>query len=323
MQGTNAHMLLGRAGGSGHDSRAAVVAAALPWQRTRFWPSPVAHPLLTSCLLAPSDAASKLQLHAELTTASTACWRAFRLGGSPTLPATTLLELAAGAGQLLCKDASSGQAAVLSATMVPQLQLTADQPLLLSCAVDKHSGTAGVSWAQPGSSQLLSCSYGFPLMVPLAGAASQPAPSSRALLHPPQRPCAAVLPATASFVGPEGTPSSSRLPAALCEAATALATAAGLAGGQAAVRSCAAFLPRGPRGHQSLAAGPQQLVLVGSRGGSSAEPGLRASWGTSGICTAELCGVELRDSSLHQHQLRSSAYAVEWQRMPAEQADTR
>ena len=162
MQGTNAHMLLGRAGGSGQDQQAAAVAAALPWQSSRFWPSPPAHPLLSSCVLSHSTPAPQLLLQADLTTAATACCRALTLGGSSVLPATVLLELAAGASQLLCEDARTPPAAVLGSTLAPQSMLEAGQPLLLSCSVDVLSGTAEVHWTQPASQPLLSCSYGLP-----------------------------------------------------------------------------------------------------------------------------------------------------------------
>ncbi len=318
MQGTNAHMLLGRAGGSGQDQQAAAVAAALPWQSSRFWPSPPAHPLLSSCVLSSSWQASQLLLQADLTTAATACWRAVSLGGSSVLPATVLLELAAGASQLLSEAAP---AAVLGSTLTPLLMLEAGQPLLLSCSVDVLSGTAEVHRMQPASQPLLSCSYGLPVLDQAAGTSRQPAPSGMAVQLRCLQQSAAAQRATAILVAPESARSCSTLPFALCEAAATLAAGAGLAGSQAAVRSCAVFVARAAPSHHPLASSPQHLVTARTSCGSVAGLHLVTSCSNSGACTTELCGIEL--SSMPSHQMPTSSYALEWRRMLADEVDPR
>ena len=315
-------MLLGRTGGSSQDQQAAALAAAeLPWQRGRFWPSPLAHPLLSSCMPVCSSNAPTLLLQADLSSAAAACWRAFSSGSSSVLPATVLFEVAASASQIVHEEAASTSAAVVGATVTPSAMLAPDQSLLLSCSVSMLNGTAQVQWAQLGSMPLLSWSYGFSPLIQPAGSNSQQVATSMARLVPLE-PHAAAVHATASMAAPNQASSGSTLPFALCEAAASLAAGAGLAGGQAAVRSCAAFMPRLAPGHHLLASlRQQQVVIAATRAGSTAGQQLITSCGSSGVCTAELCGIEFSGSSLHQSS--GSSYAMAWQRIPTDQVDPR
>ena len=313
-------MLLGRTGGSGHDQQAAALVAELPWQRSRFWPTPQAHSLLSSCISVRSSNAPTLLLQADFSSACAACWRALSLGSSPVLPATVLFEVAASASQLLHEDAASTSAVVVGATVAPPAMLAPGQSLLLSCSVSLLNGTAQVQLAQLDSTPLLSWSYAFsPLRQP-AGSKSQSVATSMARLVPLQPHEAAVY-ATAGLAAPKHASSGSTLPFTLCEAAASLAAGAGLAGGQATVRSCAAFMPRLALGRHLLASHQQQVVIAATRGSRAAGQQLITSCGSSGVCTGELYGLEFSGSALRQSS--SSSYAMEWQRIPTDQVDPR
>ncbi len=136
MQGTNAHMLLGRAGGSGQDQQAAAVAAALPWQRNRFWPSPEPHKMLHRAASGsrPLGCAS---LEAQLLAPALSFLWDHQVQGTAVLPGMALLEIAAAACHVLrSSSGGSDQQAVRNGGSPLLLQdSSVPAPVVLSAAV--------------------------------------------------------------------------------------------------------------------------------------------------------------------------------------------
>ena len=266
----------------------------------------MAHLLLTSFLRA-SNSSTTAVLQADLGTAAAAYLRQCSL-----LPATVLLDLAAGCGRLLCEDGSASVPAVLDATAAAPLQLSAAQPVLVTCTLDVRSGTAEVAH-NALQQMLLSYTYGSAAAATASQSASQQAQavSASALL------CTGIVqlelmaeqpPCTASLAAGGHDTSGCQLPLSLCEAAGALASAAGLAS-SGVLASCIAFVP-----HPWAQRGRQQLVLFPGTNGLD----VSASCG-SDRRIADLCGLALQPAEPAEHA--SEAYTLVWKRMATGEAD--
>jgi 3-oxoacyl-(acyl-carrier-protein) synthase/NAD(P)-dependent dehydrogenase (short-subunit alcohol dehydrogenase family)/acyl carrier protein len=231
-QGTNAHLLVSCAASAEPVAEAAPDAAALPWQRRRYWFAAPPHPLLQGFAWAAQPATARLQ--ADLGAALAAPLRDWRVAGcAVALPATLLLELAVAASAVLCDDGFDGALGLRHAVLLGQPESAA---AVLTCVADVATGAVRVSTAAAGAlasgvaCRVLTSSAALPMERRPAGV------GPAALLRPSALAAAAPAAVTAALVV---TPAATWcLPFSACESAAALQAAADPDAGSMTVSSC-------------------------------------------------------------------------------------
>lgn len=126
-------MLLATAGSSEHAGHAAVLAPGGKWQRTRFWPSPATHVMLSRSMALPRMRSCTFEAQ-PLAAALSYLWD-HQVQGTAVLPGTALLEMAHAATHLLASSTDQQQPAAAGSDALLLLQdSTIPAPVVLSAA---------------------------------------------------------------------------------------------------------------------------------------------------------------------------------------------
>lgn len=107
------------------------------WNRKRFWTGPAHHCLLCCCIPTAESNQRTITFQAYLGRAP-GFLRQFDNG---ITPASTLLEIAAASGKLICGDAQLPSLVVIELAVAAHMQ-GKEQSQLLSCAIEKQFATA-------------------------------------------------------------------------------------------------------------------------------------------------------------------------------------
>ena len=187
MSGVNAHALLSAAPAAslaaGADA-ATASSAAITWQRTQFWPSPLPHPVLLAATARLAGSAARLvECVADLAAPGLAWMQDHAVQGRALLPGAAMFEMAAAAATAclpLEGGAGAGTLPALSglSIMVPCVLPAPSSPsLLLRCSFNARSGALEIG-SGAGARHLQGAAAA---VRPLPGAAQQPAPGRRVL----------------------------------------------------------------------------------------------------------------------------------------------
>ena len=311
-------MIFSRWQSNAQAGQAAAAAAALPWQRARYWWTAVAHPLASRYVQAGSTP-QRILLQADLGVARAAYLREHRLGAAAVLPASALLELAAAACALLTEDSSAVLPALAGIALASRLQgAEAEQEPVLLCAVDTRLGEAEVlhsGSAAPQPLQLLACAAARVVQPGRGAAPAAPARRSLALAAFGRPALGAARSATADVTTTGQQPNGLLLPPGLCEAVSSLEAAGG--GCDPQLLSGCELLVAQRDSAAAVAAHLMAQPLEGDGGGCSALVTSASQGGRSLELRGMRHTVALPDAS------SSCSYVVSWKRIPAGQADAR